>query len=79
VCFYEVYGSLMDTCFNVFCINAIYKHIHYGEYTNMYIMFKHFCQKNQKKKKKKKKLKFFLLNTKKKKKILTPKQKKNYI
>ncbi len=43
MCFHEVYGSLMYTCFNVFCTNAIYIHIHYGEYTNMYIMFK-WCQ-----------------------------------
>ncbi len=53
----------MDACFNVFCTNAIYKHINHGEYTNMYIVLK-WCQKgfvekifNQKKKKKK--LKFF--------------------
>jgi hypothetical protein len=33
----------MDTCLNVSCTNAIYKHIHCGEYTNMYIMLKR-CQ-----------------------------------
>jgi hypothetical protein len=35
--------SLMDAYFNVLCTNAIYKHIHHGEYTNMYIMLK-WCQ-----------------------------------
>jgi hypothetical protein len=37
--FDEVLGSIFDgSCFNVFCTNEIYKHIHHGEYTNMYIM-----------------------------------------
>jgi hypothetical protein len=30
--------SLMDVCINIFCTNAIYKHVHHDEYANMYIM-----------------------------------------
>ncbi len=41
----------MDTCFNVSCTNSIYKHIHCGEYTNMY-MSKLFCQQIWKRKEK---------------------------
>jgi hypothetical protein len=40
----------MDACFNVYCTNATYKHIHHSEYTIMYIILmvsKHFCQQNQ--------------------------------
>ncbi len=33
----------MDVCINLSCTNVIYKHIHHGEYTNMYIMLK-CCQ-----------------------------------
>ncbi len=29
--------SLMDACINIFHTNAIYKHVHHDEYTNMYI------------------------------------------
>jgi len=41
VCFHEVLGSILDGCmFNVSRTNAIYKHIHHGDYTNMYITLK---------------------------------------
>jgi hypothetical protein len=42
MCFHKV-QSLMDACINVYCTNAIYKHIHHGEYIHMYIiLFKSF-------------------------------------
>jgi hypothetical protein len=55
--------SLMDTCFNVFSINAIYKHIYYGEYTNMSSCLNDvktfLLTKVKKKEKKKQTLNFF--------------------
>jgi hypothetical protein len=43
--------SLMDACLNVFCTNAIYKHIYHGEYktcTSCLNDIKTFCQQNWK-------------------------------
>jgi hypothetical protein len=38
VSFHEEKGSIFDgwKSLNVSCVNAIYKHIHHGEYTNMH-------------------------------------------
>jgi len=30
VCFDDVLSSTFDECINVFCINAIYKHVYHG-------------------------------------------------
>jgi hypothetical protein len=36
-------GSILDGCkCNISCTNAIYKHIHHGEYKNMYML--KWCQ-----------------------------------
>jgi hypothetical protein len=43
MCFYKV-QSYMDACINVSYINAIYKHIHHGEYIHMYIIVLKWCQ-----------------------------------
>ncbi len=43
ICFHEVLGSILDGCkCNISCTNAIYKHIHHGEYKNMYML--KWCQ-----------------------------------
>jgi hypothetical protein len=43
ICFHKDLGSILDGCMhNISCTNVIYKHIHHGEYKNMYML--KWCQ-----------------------------------